>query len=89
MFAMCCYFYIFAIFLLYVCYLFAICLLCVVIFQTDVFLICFSTVSPSSYENVTTKWYPEVRHHCPDSPILLIGKLYYHRYYYCVLTGLT
>ncbi|KAK2141744.1 hypothetical protein LSH36_1049g00055 [Paralvinella palmiformis] len=41
--------------------------------QTDVFLICFSTVSPSSYENVTTKWYPEVRHHCPDAPILLIG----------------
>jgi len=41
--------------------------------QTDVFLICYSTVSPSSYENVTTKWFPEVRHHCPEAPILLIG----------------
>ena len=43
-------------------------------FQTDVFLICFSVVSPSSFENVTTKWCPEIKHHCPDAPILLIGK---------------
>ncbi len=43
-------------------------------FQTDVFLICFSVVSPSSFENVTTKWYPEIKHHCPDAPILLIGE---------------
>ncbi|OXA60545.1 Ras-related C3 botulinum toxin substrate 1 [Folsomia candida] len=28
---------------------------------------------PSSYENVTSKWYPEIKHHCPDAPILLIG----------------
>lgn len=41
--------------------------------QTDVFLICFSVVSPSSYENVTTKWNPEVKHHCPDAPVLLVG----------------
>jgi len=41
--------------------------------QTDVFLICFSVVSPSSFENVTTKWCPEIKHHCPDTPILLIG----------------
>ena len=43
--------------------------------QTDVFLICFSVVSPSSFENVTSKWCPEIKHHCPDAPILLIGKL--------------
>ena len=42
-------------------------------FQTDVFLICFSVVSPSSFENVTSKWCPEIKHHCPDAPILLIG----------------
>ena len=42
--------------------------------QTDVFLICFSVVSPSSFENVTSKWCPEIKHHCPDAPILLIGK---------------
>ena len=45
-------------------------------FQTDVFLICFSVVSPSSFENVTTKWYPEIKHHCPDAPILLIGEYF-------------
>ncbi|PIK61706.1 hypothetical protein BSL78_01336 [Apostichopus japonicus] len=41
--------------------------------QTDVFLICFSLVSPASYENVRTKWYPEVSHHCPSTPIILVG----------------
>ncbi|KAJ8036921.1 Ras-related C3 botulinum toxin substrate 1 [Holothuria leucospilota] len=41
--------------------------------QTDVFLICFSLVSPASYENVRTKWYPEVSHHCPNTPIILVG----------------
>jgi len=41
--------------------------------QTDVFLICFSVVSPSSFENVTSKWCPEIKHHCGDAPILLIG----------------
>jgi len=33
--------------------------------QTDVFLICFSIISPSSFENVRAKWYPEIRHHMP------------------------
>ncbi|CAG2123072.1 unnamed protein product, partial [Medioppia subpectinata] len=54
--------------------------------QTDVFLVCFSVVSPSSVrsvgsddrvdnnlENVTVKWVPEIRHHCADVPIVLIG----------------
>nr|CAH7753647.1 unnamed protein product [Callosobruchus chinensis] len=42
--------------------------------QTDVFLICFSVASPSSFENVTSKWYPEIKHHCPDAPMILVGK---------------
>ncbi|ESN98497.1 hypothetical protein HELRODRAFT_84621 [Helobdella robusta] len=41
--------------------------------QTDVFLICFSVVSPSSFENINTKWCPEIKHHCPDAAVLLIG----------------
>ncbi|XP_033629921.1 ras-related C3 botulinum toxin substrate 1-like [Asterias rubens] len=41
--------------------------------QTDIFLICFSVVSPVSFENVRAKWAPEVRHHCPQAPIILVG----------------
>ncbi|KAI9264459.1 putative RAC GTPase [Sporodiniella umbellata] len=41
--------------------------------QTDVFLVCFSLVNPSSFENVKTKWYPEINHHAPGTPIILIG----------------
>lgn len=46
--------------------------------QTDVFLICFSVTSPSSFENVTSKWYPEIKHHCPDAPMILVGTLFIH-----------
>lgn len=41
--------------------------------QTDVFLICFSLTSPASFENVRAKWFPEVSHHCPNAPIVLVG----------------
>lgn len=41
--------------------------------QTDCFLICFSVISPSSFDNVRAKWYPEIKHHCPSTPILLVG----------------
>jgi len=41
--------------------------------QTDVFLVCFSLVSPPSFENVKSKWYPEVNHHAPDTAKLLVG----------------
>uniref|UniRef100_A0A2K5DUD8 Cell division control protein 42 homolog n=1 Tax=Aotus nancymaae TaxID=37293 RepID=A0A2K5DUD8_AOTNA len=36
-------------------------------------LICFSVVSPSSFENVKEKWVPEITHHCPKTPFLLVG----------------
>lgn len=57
--------------------------------QTDVFLICFSIVSPPSFDNVKAKvspntahhvhvpdrdqWYPEIDHHAPGVPIILVG----------------
>jgi len=41
--------------------------------QTDVFLVCFSVISGSSFENVKTKWVPEIQHHAPNVPILLVG----------------
>lgn len=41
--------------------------------DTNVFLVCFSVVNQSSFENVRSKWVPEVRHHCPDVPIVLVG----------------
>ncbi|KAK4687413.1 hypothetical protein P7C73_g2706, partial [Tremellales sp. Uapishka_1] len=41
--------------------------------QTDVFLLCFSVVSPASFENVRTKWWPEIQHHSPSTPIILVG----------------
>lgn len=41
--------------------------------QTDVFLVCFSVTSPASFENVKEKWFPEVHHHCPGVPCLIVG----------------
>ena len=41
--------------------------------QTDVFLICFSIVSPPSFDNVKAKWFPEIEHHAPSVPIILVG----------------
>ncbi|XP_052071684.1 ras-related C3 botulinum toxin substrate 2-like isoform X3 [Mytilus californianus] len=40
---------------------------------TDVFLVCFSLVHRPSLENVIQRWIPEVRHHCPRTPIVLVG----------------
>jgi Ras family protein U len=40
---------------------------------TDVFVICFSVVSPASLHNAALKWIPEVRAHCPDATILIVG----------------
>lgn len=41
--------------------------------QTDVFLVCFSVTSPASFENVREKWFPEIAHHCPGVPALIVG----------------
>ncbi|KAF7637122.1 Ras-like GTP-binding protein Rho1 [Meloidogyne graminicola] len=41
--------------------------------DTNVILMCFSVDSPDSLENITEKWTPEVRHFCPNVPIILVG----------------
>ncbi|XP_032301126.1 rho-related GTP-binding protein RhoD [Coturnix japonica] len=41
--------------------------------NTNVVLICFDVTSRSSYDNILTKWYPEVNHFCKDVPVLLVG----------------
>ncbi|TIA93615.1 hypothetical protein E3P99_00032 [Wallemia hederae] len=41
--------------------------------QTDVFLIAFSIASPTSLENVKYKWVPELKHHAPNVPIILVA----------------
>lgn len=41
--------------------------------QTDIFLVCFSVVSQTSFQNIKSKWIPEIRNHCPDTLIMLVG----------------
>jgi len=40
---------------------------------TDVFLVCFSVDSRTSFENVKTKWIPEIRTHANKVPFILVG----------------
>jgi small GTP-binding protein len=41
--------------------------------QTDVAILAFSVVNPASFERIKDKWFPEIRHHCPGVPIILLG----------------
>lgn len=41
--------------------------------MTDVFLLCFSVISRTSYNNVESSWIPEIRHYMPHAPIVLVG----------------
>ena len=34
---------------------------------------CFSIDSPDSLDNIPEKWTPEVKHFCPNVPIILVG----------------
>lgn len=40
---------------------------------TDVFLLCFDIIAPSSLDHIREKWYPEIQKHCPHAPIILVG----------------
>ena len=41
--------------------------------ETDVFLLCFSVINPSSLDNILTKWAPEIDHHRPEGKKILLG----------------
>jgi len=41
--------------------------------QTDVFILFYSVISPSSFANLKSKWIPELRSHCPNTPIVVVG----------------
>ena len=36
-------------------------------------LVCFSIDNYHSFEHVRSKWVPEVRHYCPQAPIIVVG----------------
>lgn len=42
-------------------------------YGTDIFLVCFSVVSPTSFDDVKNKWIPEITSHCTKTPFILIG----------------
>lgn len=41
--------------------------------DSDVFLVCFSVINPTSFHNISEKWLPEIRRLCPDAPLILVG----------------
>ncbi|XP_070819943.1 rho-related GTP-binding protein RhoF-like [Chaetodon trifascialis] len=41
--------------------------------DANVVLICYDVISPSSFENIFMKWFPEVQHFCNGVPIILVG----------------
>ncbi|XP_048780651.2 rho-related protein racA-like isoform X2 [Ostrea edulis] len=41
--------------------------------MTDVFLLCYSIENRCSFDNIESKWILELRHFCPDIPVMLVG----------------
>lgn len=41
--------------------------------ETDVILMCFSIDSRISFENIPSKWIPEIKNFCSNVPIILVG----------------
>merc|ERR1711971_172029 len=41
--------------------------------DANVFLLCFSVVEGASFQNLGSKWLPELQHHSPDAVIILVG----------------
>eukprot|EP00930_Biecheleria_cincta_P054037 TRINITY_DN3990_c0_g1_i1.p1 TRINITY_DN3990_c0_g1~~TRINITY_DN3990_c0_g1_i1.p1 ORF type:complete len:593 (-),score=92.90 TRINITY_DN3990_c0_g1_i1:321-2060(-) len=43
--------------------------------QTDVFMMCFSLTQRSTFDSCRSKWFPELTHHVPGTPIVLVGTM--------------
>ncbi|XKL61754.1 hypothetical protein PGB90_001587 [Kerria lacca] len=41
--------------------------------RSDVVLLCFSVTNHASLRNCKAMWFPEIRHFCPNTPVLLVG----------------
>ncbi|KAH6996822.1 P-loop containing nucleoside triphosphate hydrolase protein [Ilyonectria robusta] len=41
--------------------------------ETDLIFVCFAIDCPNSLDNVLDKWYPEVLHFCPYTPLVLVA----------------
>eukprot|EP01130_Rhizamoeba_saxonica_P015003 TRINITY_DN663_c0_g1_i2.p1 TRINITY_DN663_c0_g1~~TRINITY_DN663_c0_g1_i2.p1 ORF type:complete len:157 (-),score=24.23 TRINITY_DN663_c0_g1_i2:34-504(-) len=41
--------------------------------ETDVFVVVFSIVNPTTLDNVRAKWADECEHYCPNVPMILVG----------------
>ncbi|XP_063243055.1 rho-related GTP-binding protein RhoN-like [Bacillus rossius redtenbacheri] len=41
--------------------------------DSKVFLLCFRVSDPDSLDNAVNKWYPEIRQHCDNTPVILCG----------------
>lgn len=41
--------------------------------DADLILICFAMDNPTSLINIKDKWFPEIKHYCPNVPIILVG----------------
>lgn len=41
--------------------------------DTDVFIVCYSVVNKVSYQNIASKWHPEIVTHSKQTPIILVG----------------
>lgn len=41
--------------------------------DTDVVLVCYCLTRPETLKNVDLRWRQEVRHFCPETPVILVG----------------
>ncbi|XP_048407360.1 rho-related BTB domain-containing protein 1 isoform X1 [Stegostoma tigrinum] len=41
--------------------------------RSDVVVLCFSIANPNSLNHVRTMWFPEIKHFCPRTPVVLVG----------------